>query len=139
MWSIMEDHVTAAGLELGGDSSGELRFSELIAMQNALQDRMKGKWTPIIPENGHYSLLWMFEEMGELVAIIKKRGHSAIMDDETIRAAFVEELSDTLMYYIDLMTCYGVSAGELSAAFRAKHRRNMRRDFLTEHEEYLSG
>ena len=117
---------------------GDLKISELIAMQNALQNRMKDKWLPIIPENGHFSLLWMFEEMGELVAIVKKRGSNEIMEDKKVRAAFVEELSDTLMYFVDLMTCYGVSAEELSGVFKAKHEKNMRRDFETEHKEYLA-
>ena len=116
----------------------DLKISELMAMQDDLQDRMKGEWLSIIPENGHFSLLWMFEEMGELIAIIKKRGGDAIMDDEAVRAAFVEELADVLMYFVDLMTCYGVTAGELSEAFTAKHEKNMRRDFVAEHKEYLS-
>jgi NTP pyrophosphatase (non-canonical NTP hydrolase) len=116
----------------------DLKISELIEMQNTLQNRMKGKWLSIIPENGHFSLLWMFEEMGETVAVIKKRGSEAIMEDPAVRAAFVEELSDTLMYFVDLMTCYGVSAEELSEAFIAKHEKNMRRDFVTEHKEYLT-
>ncbi len=117
----------------------DLKISELIAMQDELQARMKGKWTPIVPENGHFSLLWMYEELGEVVAIIKKRGHEAIMTDTAVRAAFVEELTDVLMYYTDLMTCFGVPAGELSQAFIAKHERNMRRDFVSEHQKYLSG
>lgn len=116
----------------------DLKISELIEMQNALQNRMKGKWLPITPENGHFSLLWMFEEMGEIVAIIKKRGGDSIINDEMVRTAFVEELSDALMYFVDMMTCYGVSAGELSEAYAAKHEKNMRRDFVTEHREYLS-
>jgi len=115
----------------------DLKISDLINMQNALQDRMKGEWLPIIPENGHFSLLWMFEEMGELVAIIKKRGGNAVLNDRAVRAAFVEELSDILMYFVDLMTCFGISAEELSEAFSAKHEKNMLRDFVTEHSEYL--
>ena len=85
--------------------TNDLKISELISMQNALQNRMKDKWIPIIPENGHFSLLWMFEEMGEIVAIIKKRGSNAIMEDEAVRSAFIEELTDVLMYFTDLMTC----------------------------------
>lgn len=116
----------------------DLKISELIAMQNALQNRMKGHWLPMHPENGHYSLLWMYEEMGELVAIIKKRGHQAIMEEDGVRSAFVEELADALMYFTDLMACYDVSADELSSAFVAKHQKNMHRDFVTEHRSYLS-
>ena len=115
----------------------DLKISELIAMQNTLQDKMKDKWRPSTPENGHFKLLWMFEEMGEIVAIIKKRGDNAIMDDGTVRSAFVEELSDVLMYFIDLMACYDVSAEELSEAFAAKHEKNMNRDFEAEHRKYL--
>ena len=115
----------------------DLKISDLINMQDALQDKMKDKWLPIIPDNGHFSLLWMFEELGEIVAIIKKRGYNAIMDDKKLRAAFVEELADTLMYYIDLMTCFGVSAHELSGAYINKHEKNMNRDFVAEHEHYL--
>ena len=118
-------------------NNSDLKISELITMQNALQNRMKGKWTPITPENGHFSLLWMYEEMGELVAIIKKRGSGGIMEDSTVRAAFVEEMADVLMYFTDLMTCFDVSAKELSEVFLAKHEKNMRRDFVTEHEKYL--
>jgi NTP pyrophosphatase (non-canonical NTP hydrolase) len=116
----------------------DLKIGELVAMQNALQNRMRDKWLPITPENGHFSLLWMFEEMGEIVAIVKKRGDNAIMEDELVRAAFIEELSDVLMYFVDLMTCYGVSAEELSEAFVKKHEKNMRRDFVTEHKKYLN-
>lgn len=48
----------------------DLKISELIEMQYKLQNRMKDKWLPITPENGHFSLLWMYEEMGEIVAIM---------------------------------------------------------------------
>jgi NTP pyrophosphatase (non-canonical NTP hydrolase) len=122
----------------GRNTMKDLKISEIVAMQNALQNRMRDKWLPIIPENGHFLLLWMFEEMGEIVAIVKKRGNNAIMKDETVRAAFIEELSDVLMYFIDMMTCYGVSAEELSEAFTKKHEKNMRRDFATEHKKYLN-
>ena len=115
-----------------------LSINELIEMQNRLQNRMKDKWLPITPENGHFSLLWMYEELGEVVAIIKKRGNDAIMSDETVRSAFVEELTDVLMYYVDLITCFNISSNEISEAFIAKHEKNMHRDFVTEHAKYLS-
>ena len=115
-----------------------LSINELIQMQNELQKRMKDKWLPIAPENGHFSLLWMYEELGEVVAIIKKRGNDAIMEDEAVRSAFVEELVDVLMYYVDLMTCFNVTSDEISQAFIAKHQKNMHRDFIAEHAKYLS-
>ena len=48
-----------------------LSINELIEMQNKLQNRMKDKWMPISPANGHFSLLWMYEELGEVAAIKK--------------------------------------------------------------------
>ena len=115
----------------------DFKISELMAMQDELQARMKGKWLEITPENGHYSLLWMYEEMGEIVAALKKRGNRAVMDSPAVRSAFLEEMSDVLMYYIDLAACFGVSAGELSEAYAAKHATDMRRDYITEHGTYL--
>lgn len=47
----------------------DLKISDLVAMQNALQSRMRGKWLPINPENGHFSLLWMFEEVASLLPL----------------------------------------------------------------------
>lgn len=115
----------------------DFKISELAQMQNALKERMAGKWLPLTPENGHFSLLWMFEEMGELVAVIKKRGGEAIMEDAAVRAAFTEELSDVLMYFMDLLACYGITPDELCSAFEAKHTKNMARDFVSEHAHYL--
>jgi len=123
----------------GDEPVFDLKISELFAMQDKIQDKMKDKWLTRIPENGHFQLLYMFEEMGEIAAIIKKRGDKAIVDDEKVRSSFVEELSDTMMYFINLMACYGVSVEEFSGAFIKKHEKNMQRDFEKEHEEYLSG
>jgi hypothetical protein len=81
----------------------DLKISELITLSDNLQEKMKGIWRPLNPENGHYKLLWIFEELGEIVAILKKRGSNAIME-----------------------------------AYIKKHEKNMRRDFVTEHGNYLS-
>ena len=44
----------------------------MLAMQRELQDRYKGKWEPISPEEGKHELLWMIGEIGEVIDIIKK-------------------------------------------------------------------
>ena len=41
----------------------------------------------------------MIEEIGEVVALLKKRGETAVIEDPVIRAHFLEEMSDVLMYY----------------------------------------
>lgn len=115
----------------------DLKLSEIMSMQKELQEKYKDKWTPLSVENGRSSLLWMIEEMGEVIAIIKKRGEKDIMNDEAVRAAFVEELVDVMMFYNDALICYGITPEELSNAFIKKHLKNMGRDFINEHKQYL--
>ena len=75
----------------------------------------------------------MMEEMGECIAIIKKKGDSAIMREASVREAFVEEMSDVLMYYFDTLLRYGVTPEEISNAYVAKHNKNMGRDYQREY------
>lgn len=117
----------------------DLKISEIMSMQKELQEKYKGKWEPLSVENGRSCLLWMIEEMGEAIAIIKKRGENDIMNDDTVRQAFVEELVDVMMFYSDALICYGVTPDELSDAFVKKHSKNMSRDFIKEHRNYLRG
>lgn len=115
----------------------DLKLSEIMSMQKELQEKYKGKWTPLSVENGRNCLLWMIEEMGEAISIIKKRGEADIMNNAAIRAEFVEELVDVMMFYNDALICYGITSEELSDAFTKKHLKNMNRDFIREHKEYL--
>ena len=66
-------------------------------------------------------------DLGEVAEIIKKNGHRRIMEDEAVRAHFVEEMTDVLMYYGDVMNCFSITPEELGEAYRAKFRRNMER------------
>ena len=65
--------------------------------------------------------------------IIKKKGDSAIMREASVREAFVEEMSDVLMYYFDTLLRYGVTPEEISNAYVAKHNKNMGRDYQREY------
>jgi NTP pyrophosphatase (non-canonical NTP hydrolase) len=114
----------------------DLKISEIIEMQKELQEKYKGKWTTLSPESGRNSLLWMMEEVGEVISIIKKRGDMAIMEDQSLRADFIEEMVDIMMYYQDMLISYDISPEEWSEAFIKKHNKNMNRDFLNEHENY---
>ena len=100
---------------------------EMLDMQRALQEKYKGVWKPIGPDRGQDQLLWMIGEVGEVVDIIKKHGGAAACQDEMLRAQLVEELADVLMYYNDVLLCYGISAEELKRAYVAKFERNMQR------------
>ncbi len=49
------------------------------------------------------------------------------MSEVELRKALVEEMADVLMYYNDVMLCYGISADELKRAYTAKFEKNMTR------------
>lgn len=100
---------------------------EMQEMQKALQARYRHKWEPICPETGQDKLLWMVGEIGEVIDIVKKHGGANAVADEALRKDLVEEMADVLMYYNDIMLCYGITADELKRAYTEKFERNMRR------------
>ncbi len=113
----------------------DLKISEMMKMQNELWYENKDKWSPMEAKYGRDFILWMMEEMGECIAIIKKKGDQAIMNDEIVRRAFIEEMSDVLMYYFDILLRYGITFEEISQAYKSKHTKNMARDYK---KEYLN-
>lgn len=113
----------------------DLKISEMLEMQKELFEPHKDKWPPMTPEAGRNFLLFMVEEMGEAIAIIKKKGDKAIMEDESVRSAFCEEMADVLMYYNDTLLRYGITAEEISKAYLEKHAKNMGRDYQAEYDK----
>ena len=102
-------------------------LNEMQDMQKELQERYRHKWEPICPEVGKNKLLWMIGEAGEVIDIIKKHGGENAAAEEDVRKRLVEELADVLMYYNDVLLCYGISAGELRRAYTEKFEKNMER------------
>lgn len=102
-------------------------INEMLQMQQTLQERYRHKWEPISPETGKNKLLWMIGEIGEVIDIVKKNGGQQACTDPNLRAALVEELADVLMYYNDILLCYGISAEELKVAYTQKFERNLTR------------
>ncbi|MBR6739840.1 MAG: DUF550 domain-containing protein [Clostridia bacterium] len=102
-------------------------INEMQQMQKALQEKYKDRWEPISPEVGKNKLLWMIGEIGEVIDIVKKNGGEAAAADADVRKDLVEELADVLMYYNDVMLCYGISAEELKKAYVEKFEKNMKR------------
>lgn len=100
---------------------------EMLDMQRALQEKYSRIWEPVDAETGRNKLLWMVGEIGEVIDIVKKNGGDRATSDPALRAHLVEELADVLMYYCDVLLCYGVSPEELKAAYTAKFERNMTR------------
>ena len=105
----------------------QFKMSEMQEMQKALQEKYKHKWEPICPEIGQNKLLWMIGEIGEVIDIVKKNGGEKACKDEKIRKDLIEEMADVLMYFNDVMLCYGISEEELKEAYVEKFKRNMTR------------
>lgn len=105
----------------------DFTVNEMHAMQQALQAKYKDKWEPICPEIGQNKLLWMIGEIGEVVDIVKKHGGEKASSDRDLRRELVEELADVLMYYNDVLLCYGISAEELKNSYTEKFEKNMKR------------
>ena len=69
----------------------------------------------------------MIGEIGEVIDIVKKHGDQKAIADDELREHLIEELADVLMYYNDVMLCYGISAGELKRSYTKKFEKNMTR------------
>jgi len=115
----------------------DLRLSELMEMQKQLKSKHEGKWHPLTPDYGRSCLLWMAEEFGEIVSVIKKRGEDSIMTDPVVREAFIEEFVDVIMFMNDALICYNIDASELSGVYLKKHEKNMNRDWEKEEANYI--
>ena len=102
-------------------------INEMLEMQRALQEKYRDIWEGISPEVGKNKLLWMVGEIGEVIDIVKKHGGEKACSDPDLWAQLTEELADVLMYYNDVLLCYGISAEELKQSYIGKFERNMRR------------
>ena len=105
----------------------DFSINEMQAMQRALQEQYKHKWEPIGSATGQNKILWMIGEIGEVIDIVKKNGAETACTDPALRSALVEELADVLMYYNDVLLCYGISAEELKESYTEKFGKNMGR------------
>ena len=102
-------------------------FEKMQAIQRELQEKYRDKWPLIEPRQGRDKLLWMMIEAGEMADIIKKMGDDKILETGEVREHFIEEMCDTLMYFNDVMRCYGITPDEFEKVYYEKHRRNMNR------------
>ena len=117
----------------------DLTISQMMRLQQELFEPHKDKWSPMEPEYGKDFILYMVEEIGEVIAIIKKKGSAAIMDDAAVREVFLAEMADVLMYYHDVLLRYHVTPEEISEAFAKKHNYDMTRNYTKEYKEQYNG
>ena len=119
-------------LPIGGRSYS-VGIEEMLSMSHALYEQNKEDWSPMEPEYAKAFLLYMIEEMGEAISIIKKKGENQIMQDETIRERFTEEMCDMMMYYADVLNRFGITPQEYSRAYRKKFEKNISRNYKKDH------
>jgi len=77
--------------------------------------------------------------VGEVIAVLKKKGHEAILEDPAVRQAFLSEMADVLMYYHDVLLRFHVTPEEISLAYADKHGYDMQRDYEREYKEQYNG
>ena len=102
-------------------------FVKMQAIQKELQEKYKNIWEPVSPQTGKNKLLWLMIELGEAADIIKKSGSQKIVEDTEVRNHFIEEMCDALMYFNDVMLCFGISPEEIKNVYLDKHKRNLER------------
>lgn len=105
----------------------DLKISEMMEYQAQLREKNFKRWGPLKPEGARDQLLWAIIEAGEAADIIKKWGDDAILNEAEPRAHFAEEIADTLMFLMDVLTCYGISAEEFAEVYKKKAERNLTR------------
>lgn len=111
----------------------DLSISQMMQLQKELFEPHKDQWHPMEPEYGKDFILYMVEEIGEVIAVLKKKGAGAIMEDPAARQAFLTEMADVLMYYHDVLLRFHVTPEEISQAFLDKHTIDIHRDYEKEY------
>lgn len=57
----------------------------------------------------------------------QKNGSEKAVSDSILREKLIEELADVLMYYNDVLLCYGITTDELKHSYTNKFKKNMTR------------
>ena len=102
-------------------------INEMFEMQKKLQEKYKNICKPIGSDRGQDQLLRMVGEIGEVIDIVKKNCGEKASQDPTLREHLIEEMADVLMYYNDILLCYGITEEELKTAYVNKYEKNMNR------------
>lgn len=111
----------------GGDTLTGFTINEMLEMQTLLREKYEDKWGSFSPSLGSDQLLWMVGEVGEVIDIVKKHGNENACENEALREKLIEELVDVLMYFNDVLLCYGVSEEDLKQSYISKFEYNMKR------------
>lgn len=117
----------------------DLSISQMMQLQKELFEPHKDQWHPMEPEYGKDFILYMVEEIGEVISILKKKGSGAVAANPSVREAFLAEMADVLMYYHDVLLRFRITPEEISEAYLKKHSHDMHRNYRAEYEEKYNG
>ena len=116
-------------------SEKDLNISEMKKMQFDLYEINKDKWGNMGPKEAKDHILFMIEEIGECISIIKKKRIDSIMENPDVRSRFIEELTDVQNYYIEVLNRLKITPEEYSKAYIDKHNSNMKRNYEKDNKE----
>jgi len=116
----------------------DIKISEMLGYSKEMWEKHKESWLPMTPEEGKTHILWMIEEIGEVIQIIKKKGENEIMSNSQVRERFIEESCDVIMYFSDVLNRFEITPEEFSKAYMKKVEKNLKRDFVGERKEFLT-
>lgn len=116
-------------------SSNDLSISDMQKMQLELYEMNKEKWNDMEPKAAKSHILYMVEEIGECISIIKKKGINQIMENPDVRERFLEEITDVQNYYIEVLNRLNITPEEFSKAYIEKHNINMNRNYEKDNKE----
>lgn len=116
-------------------SKKDLSISEMQKMQLELYEVNKEKWNDMEPKAAKSHILYMIEEIGECISIIKKKGIDAVMENPEVRSRFIEEITDVQNYYIEVLNRLRITPEEYSKAYIDKHNSNMNRNYEKDNKE----
>ncbi|WP_291583870.1 MazG nucleotide pyrophosphohydrolase domain-containing protein [Clostridium sp. UBA6640] len=116
----------------------DLRISEMLKFSKTLWEKNKDNWSPMEPKYGKSFILYMIEEIGEVISIIKKKGEDEIMDNNEVRERFIEEMGDVLMYYMDVLNRFNITSEEFSKIYFNKYISNMDRNYEKQYKDFIT-
>ena len=106
-----------------------LTIKDMLDMQYKLYNEYAEThhWLTYTPNNAAMHWLYMLGESGEVIDSMKKNGVEKLCEPGEARDHFIEEMADTMMFFMCTMACMNVSAEEFSEIYQAKHEKNMKR------------
>ncbi|HAG44771.1 MAG TPA: nucleotide pyrophosphohydrolase [Clostridium sp.] len=110
----------------------------MLKFSKTLWEKNKDNWSPMEPKYGKSFILYMIEEIGEVISIVKKKGKDEIMDNNEVRERFIEEMGDVLMYYMDVLNRFNVTSEGFSKIYLNKYISNMDRNYERQYKNFIA-